>query len=94
MSDIDEKRLKRKVQLIVISAMSLFFVLVVAVVFTIAIRMNQQSTIRSLGKENISLEQQIERALNDATYFESEQFRYDYALRYLNRGRPGDKVST
>ena len=94
MSDEQEKRLKRKVQLIVISAMSLFFILVTVVVYQFAIRINQTSTARSLESQNASLEEQIKFAEEDIKYFSSEQFKYDYALRYLNRGRPGDKIST
>lgn len=92
MTEAEELKLKRKVQIIVIAAMSLFFVLVVVVVFQFAIRINQDSTKRSLAKQNASLEQQIEKAKDEAAYFDSEEFKYDYALRYLNRGRPNDKV--
>ena len=92
MENREELKLKRKIQMIVIAAMSLFFVLVVVVVFQCAIRINQGSTVNALSKENSSLAQQIQRAKEDEKYFSSPQFIYDYALRYLNRGRPGDKV--
>ena len=88
-----ELRLKRKVQAIVIAAMSLFFVLVTVVVFQFAIRINQENARKSLARENETLARQIELAKNDAAYFDSEQFWRDYALRYLNSGRPGDIIN-
>jgi len=94
MSDEQELKLKRRVQKIVITAMSLFFLLVTVAVFQFAIRINQTSQARALEKENAALETQIQRAKDDATYFGSEQFKYDFALRYLNRGRKGDKIFT
>jgi len=94
MSENQEIKLKRRVQKIVITAMSLFFLLVTVVVFQFAIRMNQKSTEASLRSSNKNLTDQINRAKADEEYFGSEQFKYDFALRYLNRGRPGDKLFT
>lgn len=92
MTDGEEQKLKRKVQVIVISAMSLFFVLVTIVAFQFAIRINQRSTMNSLDKQNAALKRQIDTARDETKYFDSEEFKYDHALRRLNRGRPNDKI--
>jgi len=92
MSEIDELKLKRKVQLIVISAISLFFVLCTVAVFQFAMIINRNAQIRTLDRQNAALQLQIDRALDDAQYFDSDQFVYDFALRHLNRGRPNDRV--
>jgi len=92
--DEEELKLKRKVKIIVTAAMSLFFVLVTVAVFQFAIRINRESTARALAKQNEVLAEQINRAQNDTAYFLSDDFKYDYALRYLNHGKDGDKVYT
>ena len=92
MSEEVELKLKRKIQIVVVTAMSLFFVLVTVVVFQFAIRINQEMQIRALARDNARLEQQIEQAKDEEEYFNSPGFKYDYSLRHLNRGRPGDIV--
>jgi len=92
MSEEVELKLKRRIQVIVIAAMSLFFVLVTVVVFQFGIRIHQEAQARSLTKHNETLQQQIDEAKENKEYFGSDEFKYDFALRYLNRGRPGDIV--
>lgn len=92
MANEEELKLKRKVQLIVITAMSLFFVLVTVVVFQFAIRINQESQKNSLKKQNAALQRQIDNALDETAYYNSKDFIYDFAARFLNRGRPNDIV--
>lgn len=88
----EEVKLKRKVQGIVIAAMSLFFVLVTVVVFQFAIRIGQRSQVNALKKQNAALAKQTERALREADYFDSADFVYDFALMNENKGRPDDKI--
>jgi len=92
MSDAEEYKLKRRVKVFVVTAMSLFFVLVVVVVFQFAIRINNESTQNALEKQNEVLKQQIDRAKNDELYFRSEQFKRDYLFIIKNIGRLGDKT--
>ena len=92
MSEEVELKLKRRIQIIVVTAMSLFFVLVTVVVFQFAIRIHQDAQIRALAKANRQLDQKIEQAQLDKDYYDSHEFKYDYALRHLNGGRPGDIV--
>ena len=92
MSEEVELKLKRRVQIIVIAAMSLFFVLVTVVVFQFAIMIYDQSRIRSLEAHNRRLIEQRDRAEAEYKYFSDPEFQYDFALRFLNRGRPGDII--
>ena len=92
MSEEVELKLKRRIQIVVVAAMSLFFVLATIVVFQFAIRMYQDAQIRALDKANRELEKQIQLAIDKGEYYSSSEFKYDYALRHLYRGRPGDIV--
>ena len=87
-----EQKLKRKVQFIVAACLSLFFILVTVAVFQFAIRINQTNQEKALARQGEYLRQQIEHAEQDTAYFSSDQFKEDYALRYLNKGKPGDKI--
>ena len=87
-----EQKLKKKVQIIVAACLSLFFVLVTVAVFQFAIRINQTAEERSLARQNAALSQQIDKAKHETAYFSSDRFKEDYALRYLNKGKPGDVV--
>jgi len=87
-----EQTLKKRVQIVVVVCLSVFFVLVTVVVFQFAIRINQSDREKTLARQNEALKRQIEKAQGDIEYFESDEFKEDYALRYLNKGKPGDKV--
>ena len=87
-----EQKLKKKVQFIVATALSLFFVLVTVVVFQFAIRLNQDAQAKALARQGEVLRKQIQQAELDTAYFESPEFQSDYALRYFNKGKQGDKI--
>jgi cell division protein FtsB len=86
------QRLKRKVQYIVAGAMTLFFVLVTVLVFQFAVRLNLQNQESNLRSHSEYLKQQIAAAASDIEYFKSHRFVEDYALKYLNKGKPGDVI--
>ena len=88
-----EQKLKKKVQIIVAACLSVFFVLVTVVVFQFAIRINQNNQVKAMTQQSEYLKQQIKQAEQDTIYFSSEQFKKDFELRYLNKGKPGDKIS-
>jgi len=92
MSDIVELKLKRKVQAIVIAAMSLFFVLVTVAVFQFASLLGKRAQISALTKQNEAIARQTARALREADYYDSDDFMYDFALMNENKGRPDDKI--
>ena len=86
-----EQILKKRVQIVVAACLSLFFVLVTVVVFQFAIRINQDAQARALARQSDALRRQIEQAELDTAYFNSPEFPEDFAMRYLNKGKPGDK---
>ena len=92
MSEELELKLKRRIQIIVVTAMSLFFVLVTAAIFTTAWHTSLTAEVNRWKNVNNTLEANIVRAQNDEIYYRSDEFKYDYALRHLDRGRPGDIV--
>ena len=76
-----ELQLKKKIQIVVASCLTLFFVLVTVLVFQFAIRINQDNQIYNLQQENAALQRQIDRAQLDTNYFLSDQFRIDFIMR-------------
>jgi flagellar basal body-associated protein FliL len=91
MSDTEEHKLKRKVKVFVVAAMSLLFVLVVVAVFQFAVIINNENTKNALKKQNEYLEQQINLVQNDELYYKSEQFKRNYLLS-LGLGYLGDII--
>ena len=80
-----EQKLKKKVQIIVASCLTLFFILVTVVVFQFAIRMNQDAQARALARQNETMRKQIEKAEQDIEYFNSPEFQKDYANIYQTK---------
>ena len=87
-----EKQLKKKIQLIVASALSLFFVLITVLAFQFAIRINQRNLERDLIAQSQLLSQQIQSANRDIDYYNSNKFAEDFALKYLGWGREGQVI--
>ena len=83
-----EQKLKRRIQIIVAGCLTLFFVLVVVVVFQFTARINLDNEERAIRRQAEAIMRQIEIANMETEYFNSEQFRRDYVLRYNNHGRP------
>lgn len=89
--DALEQKLKRKVQIIVACAMSLFFVLITALTFTFAIRLNQEAQIRHLEELGAQLRELEFDYSNDISYFKSLEFAESLALRYFDSGKDGSQ---
>lgn len=89
--DAIEQKLKRKMQVIVACAMTVFFVLITALALTFAIRLNQEAQIHSLEVRAAELNQQVDDLESDIDYFKSGQFADDHALRYMGWGKDGSK---
>lgn len=79
--NLQEQKLKKRVQVVVAACLSLFFVLVTVAVFQFAIRINQKNEEADLRAQSASLKRQIERAEHDKEYFESDEFKQDYLNR-------------
>ena len=85
----NEQVLKKKLQIIITSAMVLFFCLVTVVAFQFAIRLNQRNIENNLLQQRGRLQQQLSGVLRDLEHFEDHQrFIEEYALTYLNLTRP------
>jgi hypothetical protein len=88
-----EVALKRKVQVMVICAMTAFFVLLTVLTFLLAVRINQTTQIRQLESSNAYLRTETANALSDTEYYKRiHEFAEDYALLVRGWGRPGSQI--
>jgi cell division protein FtsB len=92
MSEEIELRLKRRIQVIVVAAMSLFFVLVTVLVFQFGILIYQDVQKNAFARDNAAYEEKIRQAQHDMTRLDDPDFIEELALRYHNRARPGDII--
>ena len=82
---LQEQKLKKKVQIIVATCLSVFFILATVAIFQFAIRINQNNQEAALIKHGEFLQEQIEKGKMDIEYFGSKEFLEEHMLRYLNR---------
>ena len=77
--------------MIVIASMTIFFGLVITLVFQTGIRINQRNQINALESELSRLERQADGAERDITFYESQGAVTEFALarRFM---RPGTTV--
>ena len=85
-------QLLRRIRLIVIGGVTVLFILATVLVFQIAIRMNNNSTVARLEAEQDSLRQQLQNANSDINYMQTWQFIEDYVRQHLGWGRPGQNI--
>jgi len=85
------QRLTRRVQMIVVGSVALFFVLVVVLSFQIAIRVNHRNQETALAAQRYNLEQQIQGAERDLDFFQTDRFIEEFALSQ-GWARPGQGV--
>lgn len=86
------ERLKKRVQITVVAAVTLMVCLVTVLTFQLAIQGNRNRQLASLDAENARLAQQIRDAENDIGLFECPSFLEEWALRELGWGRPGQII--
>lgn len=82
----------KRIRMGVVGGVTLAFILVTVLVFTIAIRLNHQSTENALLAEQRRLEQQLVNANRDIEYFETWDFIERYMRDHLGWGRPGQYI--
>ena len=87
-----EKKLKRKVQLIVTGAMTVVFILVTVLVFQFAVRISQNVMEANLEKERARLAAELENVQNDMYYITTDKFVEEYALKVLGYGKNGQQI--
>jgi len=86
------ERVNKRVQIIVVSAVTLLFTLICVLTFQIAINLNRNSQLNQLLAEQARLETQLRNAENAQYLMGSEDFIYYFALRELGWGRPGQVI--
>jgi len=89
---VTSDQLLKRVRWVVVGGVTVLFVLVVALVFQIAIRLNNESQVRALLAEQSRLEQILRDAQFDMNYFDSPQFVEDWLRQHLGLGRPGQSI--
>ena len=88
----NERRIKRRIKLIVACAMFGFFTLCVVLSVQLAVMANQRSTRRALENTQNLLIQELARDQGMYEFINSERFIYEFGLRELGVGRPGSGV--
>ena len=88
----NERKIKRRVQLVVASSMAVFFCLLLTLVVQLSIMGNQRRLERSLKATQSQLQQQLHNTEADILYYLSDRFIDEYALRELGYGRDGAKI--
>lgn len=80
---------QKRVQMIVVGAVTVMFVLIIVLAFQIAQRTSHANQLRSLAAEREALQNQINQAERDIGHFNSCRFVDEYAWQQLGWGRPG-----
>jgi len=87
-----EEVLIKRVKIVVVACMVLVFSLVCVLGVQFAIRVRNDNMEASLQAQLQWLEQQLLQANNDITYFQTDRFREEFALKFLGWGRPGQTI--
>jgi len=88
----NERKIKRRVQLIVASSMAVFFCLLLTLVVQLAIRANQKNMENSLLNTQAYLQEQLKSGDKMIDFINSPKFIEEYALRELGWGKPGSGI--
>ena len=87
-----ERKIKKRVQLIVSLSMVFFFSLCIISGVLLAVKANQDKHLKSLRATNTELKQQFDDEGDVKDYLISQRFIDEYALRKLGYGRDGTKI--
>jgi cell division protein FtsB len=88
-----ERKIKKRVQLIVASAMALFFCLLVTLAVQLSIRANQRVLEKRLVADNRELAEKIAKAEDDIdSMSDVDKFRDEWLLREYGYGKNGSKI--
>ena len=88
----NERKIKRKIQIIVASAIVVLFALCVTLVVQLGTMANQDSMERSLAARHNQLQQQLQHEQGLLEFYLSDRFIDEFALRELGWGRPGSAI--
>ena len=87
-----ERKIKRRVQIIVAGTMAVFFCLLLTLTIQLSVMANQRRLERSLKASQARLESQIKDTGKSIDYYNSDKFIDEYALREFGYGREGSKI--
>ena len=85
----DERRITRRIRLIVGVAIIVFATLCITLTVQLSIMANQRATERSLNAAHQNLQNQLVYEQGLESFFLSFEFIEEFALRQLGLGRPG-----
>jgi len=88
----NERRIKRRIQLIVTGAMFVMFALSVTLVIQLGVMANQRRMERSLNNANAQLQAQLVTEHGLREFMLSDRFIDEFALRELGHGRDGAQI--
>jgi len=87
----NERKIKRRVQLVVAASMAVFFCLLLTLAVQLSIRANQKAMIRSLNKAQAALYLQLQDEKDRIDFFKSSRFIDEHAMRE-GFGRYGSNI--
>ena len=87
-----ERKLKKRVQLVVASSIAVFFCLVVVLAVTLTIRINQRNTIARLQAREAQLIRAIDNQERLSEYYQSQKFINELAIQEFQMGPDGSKI--
>jgi len=89
---VTNEKLAKRLQLVVVGACALMFILIIVLSFQIATRMNNRREEAALRTENQRLRNSLRSIEMEMAYMESWQFVEDFARNHLGWGRPGSSL--
>jgi len=88
----NERKIKKRIQLIVAASMVVFFSLCLTLVVQLSIMANQRSMEASLAATHKQLQAQLGAGAEMIDYFDSQKFIDEYILRHIGYGRDGAQI--
>ena len=89
----NERKIKKRIQLIVAGSMAVFFTLVLTLVVQLSVMANQRKMENSLKAAHTRLVNQLDEEENKTDYYKDlQRFMDDYAMREFGYGRKGTKI--
>ena len=87
-----ERKIKKRVQLVVAGSMAVFFCLLVTLVVQLAIRANQTAMLNSLNATHERLVEEKAKAVEDHDKIADDRFIDEWLLRELGYGHSGSHI--
>ena len=82
-----ERQLKKRIQLVVASAMAVFFCLLLTLTVTLSVRANQRNTIERLEATEAKLTEQLQNETAMIDYYLTQKFIEEIAMQKWNMAK-------